>query len=138
MGNGSHLNKTWADPSGTGPMIFPGEELVNQEKTDDALRSMFTNWQMQAAWAAYNEKLPQRLAEVDSFADTLFLHPLIAYHIWSTFGLSPEFSLGKLDDVLTHGRNISYFVEASEGMLHQNASYVASLVKEFVVRSVTV
>lgn len=129
--NGSHLQNIWNDPSGTDP-IYPGEELVNQEKADDASRSMFTNWGMQAAWVAYNEKLPRRLAEVDSFADTMFLHPLIAYKKWSSFGLDATFSLNTLDEVLTHGRNTSYFVEASEGMLHQNATYIAKIITEFV------
>jgi len=129
--NGSHLLNIWQDQSSTAP-IYPGEELVNQEKTNDASRSMFTNWQMQAAWAAYNEKLPARLAEVDAFADTLFVHPLVAYKRWASYGLDPSFSLGELGKILTHGHNSSYFIEATEGMLHQNASYLANLIKEFV------
>jgi len=133
--NGSHMLNIWNDPSGTDP-IYPGEELVNQEKTNDASRSMFTNWGLQAAWAAYNEKLPKRLAEVDAFADTMFLHPLIAYKKWSSFGLSPTFSLSKLDEVLTHGRNTSYFVEAGEGCLHQNATYLAKIIAEFLAKPV--
>lgn len=131
--NGSHLLNIWKDESSTSP-IYPGDEIENQEKTNDASRSMFTNWQMQAAWAAYNEKLPSRLAEVDAFADTMFVHPLVAYQRWSSpaYGLDPTFSLNALDKILTHGHNSSYFIQATEGMLHQNASYLANLIKDFV------
>jgi len=132
--NGSHVLDAWADTSGTYP-IYPDDLYVNQEKTADLLASAFTNWQYQAGWAAYNEKLPKRLAEIDVEVETLHFHALIAYRIWSTFGLDPTFSLEQFDKVYTHAHNESHFIEASEGLMSQNASYIAHSIKKFVMGS---
>lgn len=128
--NGSHVLNAWNDPSATDP-IYPKDLYTNQEKTADSLVSAFTNWQYDAGWAAYNEKLPKRLAAVDANAKTLHVHPLIAYREWSTMGLDPAFSLEQFDQAYTHGHNTSHFIEATQGMMSQNASLLAGLIKDF-------
>lgn len=134
LANGSHVLAAWQDPSGTYP-IYPDDLNTNQEKTADSLASAFTNWQYQAGWAAYNEKLPKRLAEIDASVKTLHVHPLIAYRIWKTFGLDPAFSLSEFDKAYVHGHNQSHFIEATEGMLSQNATFLAGLIKDFAAGS---
>jgi len=129
--NGSHLLNVWADGSGTDPE-FPADMLINQDKTNDALRSLFTNWQYQAAWVAYNNKTAARLNEVDSFAESLIIHPTLAFKKWATFNLDINFSLSALDKALTHGKNHTHLVAATEGMLGQNVSVVADLLKDFL------
>lgn len=130
--NGSHLMDVWEDPSATSA-VYPEELLWNQDKTNDALRSLLTNWQMQAAWPAYNEKIPSQLAKIDEFAETLVVHPLGAYEEWATYGLDPTFSLGVMDKTFVHGHNTSlYAAGMTEGALHQNASYLADVVRTFI------
>eukprot|EP00931_Biecheleriopsis_adriatica_P091614 TRINITY_DN65500_c0_g1_i1.p1 TRINITY_DN65500_c0_g1~~TRINITY_DN65500_c0_g1_i1.p1 ORF type:complete len:319 (+),score=69.35 TRINITY_DN65500_c0_g1_i1:64-1020(+) len=129
--NGSHVLNVWQDPSGTDPQ-FPADMLDNQDKTNDALRSLFTNWQYQAAWVAYNNRTADRLEYVDSFARSLVIHPTIAMRKWATFNLDVDFSLAAMDRALTHGHNTTHFFEATEGMMGQNASEVAKLLKEFL------
>mmetsp|Transcript_53341 Transcript_53341/g.95736 ORF Transcript_53341/g.95736 Transcript_53341/m.95736 type:complete len:318 (+) Transcript_53341:70-1023(+) len=129
--NGSHLLNVWADGSGTDPE-FPADLLINQDKTNDALRSLYTNWQYQAAWVAYNNKTAERLNFVDSFAESLIIHPTLALKKWATFNLDVNFSLSELDKALTHGKNSTHLLEATEGMLGQNVSAVASLLKDFL------
>lgn len=129
--NGSHVLDAWKDPSATDP-VYPRDLKVNQEKTIDAMSSMFTNWEFQAGWTGYNEKQVDRLKYIDTFAESLIIHPLLAYAEWKSWGLDPDYSLNKLDEIFTHGRNSTKFIVANSGLLSQNASFVANLVEEFM------
>lgn len=78
--NGSHLLAAWNDPSaapmgpGGQPSAEPRDLLANEEKTADSLRGIFTSWQYDMAWTAYNELNEPRMSEVDRFASSLFLY----------------------------------------------------------------
>jgi len=129
--DGSHLIDTWNDPSGAEAQL-PEELLWNQEKTNDALRCLYTNWQYQAAWGDYNPKIQARLSYVDSFAKTLVINPTIAIAKWDMYGLNPGFSLDAFDQTMVHGNNVTINLAASEGGLKQNSTIIANTLKDFL------
>lgn len=134
VANGSHVLKEWQNPSATDPdWSNPDDLLANQDKTNDALRCLFTGWQYQAGWAAYNARNEPRMRYVDSFAQTLFLYPDEALAKWQALGLDPQYSLDLFGTLLTHRNNMTMHLDgATEGMLEQNATLVAGLIKRFL------
>merc|ERR1712224_950459 len=121
----------WNDPSGAEAQL-PDEMLWNQEKTNDALRCFYTQWQLQAAWGAYNPKIQKRLSYVDSFAKTLVINPTTAMAKWDLYGLNPGFSLDAFDQTMVHGNNLTINLAASEGGIKQNSTIIASTLKDFL------
>jgi len=129
--NGSHLIDTWNDPSGATAQL-PAEMLWNQDKTNDALRAYYTNWQYQAAWGDYNPKIQERLSYVDSFGKTLVVNPTLAMDNWGMFGLNPDFSLDAFDHIMVHGNNLTLNLALTEGGLKQNTTLLASTLSDFL------
>lgn len=129
--DGSHLIDTWNDPSGAAPEL-PADMEWNQDKTNDALRSTFTQWTLQAAWGAYNPKIQETLAHVDSFAKTLVVMPTLAMAQWDATGLPTDFSVNAFDQSMVHGNNKTLHLALTEGGLKQNATLIANTLIDFL------
>jgi len=139
--NGSQLLDVWNDPSAAtfGPDHKPSGEArdlhANEEKAVDELRCLFTGWQYSASWVAYTEVQPARMAEVDARAPSLVLFGQSALDEIKSFGLDPQHTWEVLDQVMTHGHNVTLVVpEAGQGMIIQNSTLLAHLVADFVGR----
>merc|ERR1712217_613028 len=96
--DGKQVLNAWNDPSaesfGSDGKVSNSERdlLSNQEKTNDELRAIFSGWQYDVAWTAYNEQNELRMGEVDVFARSLFLYGEAARAEEAKYGLHPEYS----------------------------------------------
>merc|ERR1712048_377822 len=110
--------------------------LSNQEKTNDELRAIFSGWQYDAAWTAYNEQNELRMGEVDVFARSLFLYGEAARAEEAKYGLHPEYSDAAFARALVHGNNQTCtLANAGQGMLIHNATQIAKLITAFLESS---
>jgi len=137
--DGSQLLAAWDDPSAAPmgpdgkPSSNPTDLLANQEKAVDALRCANTGWQYAAAWSDYNDKNLERMAQLDADVESLFLYGDTYLADAKKYGLDAEFSLATFAQALTHRHNTTIFVPgAGQGMLVQNASFIAPLIADFV------
>jgi len=137
--NGSQLLDAWNDPSAAamGPDGKPSSEArdlhANEEKVVDELRCLSTGWQYSAAWAAYTEVQPARMAKADANTRSLVLFGQSALDQFKTFGLDSKHTFDVLDQALTHGHNATRIVpEAGQGMIIQNSTLLAHMVTEFL------
>jgi len=141
--DGSHLLEVWKDPSAApfGPDSKPGggalDLLANEEKTIDFLRCRNNGARVknQQAWVHFNDKIPVAMRSVTQHAHFLFIY---ATHIdadHAKYGMHPEWSKTQLTAALEGG--LSYgnvtIEDATQGLLEQNSTYVASLIESFLL-----
>jgi len=134
---GFHLAMDWLDNSATSANFSNPRDLVNnQDKTIDDLRSQFTKWMYQAAWADYSaDTQVARMAEIDKAMPSLFLYPSAAFKAFEA-NLDVDFSLKAFASALTHNHNETHWIDgATQGMLQQNDVLVANYIKAFVAKS---
>merc|ERR1740121_66522 len=118
-----------------GPHPRPATCRPTRKKTVDELRCFFSGWQFSAAWVAYTDAMPARMALADAKAPTLVVFGQSALDEFASMGLIMTRTYEVFDQALTHRHNRTHIVpEAGEGMIIQNSTLLARLVIDFLGR----
>mmetsp|Transcript_4436 Transcript_4436/g.8887 ORF Transcript_4436/g.8887 Transcript_4436/m.8887 type:complete len:142 (+) Transcript_4436:1-426(+) len=110
--------------------------LANEEKTIDFLicRNNGARAKNQQAWVDFNGKIPEAVKSVSRHAQFLFIYATYVDADHAKYGMHPEWSKAQLTAALEGGLPYGNVTveNATEGLLEQNSTYVASLIENFL------
>jgi len=144
---GEHLIKAWNDASAAPFAVMgPSEGQLdndqddiggNFEKTMDALRCRNAaagsgRSKNQMAWVAYNDAILPAFKSTSKFSRFLFIYSPHIEAVRAKYGLTPHWSRGQLEEALTGAEHKTVWINATEGMMSQNATLIAQHVEEFL------
>merc|ERR1712232_40174 len=134
LADGSHLLKSWRDPSGA-PCNESTDLFLstNDEKTVDELRVRLTRFQIQLAWINHSPSFAADLKEAARHARTLVMYSPWIERVYDEYHLDPNASKMEIREALN---GTDYEIESidggCQGLEMQNATFIAAKIMQFI------